>query len=225
MQKNLSGGKRSLHVKVKTAKGRKKSSTRWLQRQLNDPYVAQSKIDGYRSRAAYKLIEINDKFKIFKPGQNIVDLGAAPGSWLQVAQKFASNSNIIGVDLLDIAPLSDVHLIKGDFTEEEIFSSLENIVGDKKLDIVMSDMAPYSCGHSATDHIRIIYLCEMAFEFAKNNLKEGGCFIAKVLQGGMETGLLGEIKKSFKQIKHIKPDASRKDSSEKYIVARDFIGN
>jgi len=184
---SISSGYRGKFTKVKTAKGRKKSSTLWLMRQLNDPYVAKSKLDGYRSRAAYKLLEINEKFRVLSPGMNVVDLGAAPGGWSQVAAK--------------IIPL--------------IINNLDNQLAD----VVLSDMAANTTGHSATDHLRIIDLCENAFQFAITILKPGGHFIAKIFRGGAENDLLNNIKQNFTTVKHFKPDSSRKTSSEFYLIA------
>jgi len=216
------GGSRQLHVKVKTARGRKKSSTSWLQRQLNDPYVAQAKKDGYRSRAAYKLIEIDDKFGILKTGKNFVDLGAAPGGWAQVAVQRIKDGNIVGIDLQEIEPIEGATLIQHDFTADDAPEIVAKALGGQKADIVVSDMAAPSCGHTQTDHIRIIALCEMAFDFAKEYLAEGGSFAAKILRGGTEKELLEDMKKSFKVVKHFKPNSSRKDSAEMYVVGMGF---
>ncbi len=213
---------RGLHVRVKTAKGRKTSSKLWLERQLNDPYVSKAKAEGYRSRAAYKLIEINEKFKFLKNDMTVVDLGAAPGGWLQVLTKNIKQGNIIGLDLLAIEPISGVTTIQCDFTSDEGIALLVEQLNGKKVDLVLSDMAPSSCGHSSTDHIRIMHMCEIAFDFAKDHLKPGGNFISKVLKGGTEKILLEDLKKSFKTVKHCKPNASRKESSEMYVVAMDF---
>ena len=219
-----SGGHRQLHVKVKTAKGRKKSSTRWLQRQLNDPYVQMAQKDGYRSRAAYKLIDIDDKFKILRPGMTLVDLGAAPGGWVQVATKRASGGRIVGIDLQDMDPIPGANLITCDFMSDEAVDILDEALGGKKADVVLSDMAAASCGHAPTDHLRIMGLCEVAFDFAKTHLKEDGSFAAKILRGGAEKELLDDMKKHFKVVKHFKPDSSRKDSAEMYVIATGFRG-
>lgn len=216
------GGHRQLHVKVKTARGRKNSSTKWLQRQLNDPYVQMAKKDGYRSRAAYKLIDIDDKFHILKPGQNFIDLGAAPGGWTQVALERCKGGNIIGIDLQAIDDIPGATLIQHDFTADDAVEILAKAMGGKKADVVVSDMAAPSCGHAATDHLRIMDLCEMAFDFATEYLEEGGSFAAKILRGGAEKELLDSMKKSFKVVKHFKPDSSRKDSAEMYVVATGF---
>lgn len=212
----------------KSRKKRSSSSSRWLQRQARDPYVLQSKKEGYRSRAAYKLIELDDQFHFLKPGRHLVDLGAAPGGWLQVASKRmkvpSSGSRLIGVDLLPIDPLDQVTFIQGDFTSDEVYANLENLCPDK-VDIVLSDMSPSTTGHAATDHIRIISLCEMAWDFAKNHLNEKGAFIMKVFQGGTMAELLKELKHHFDHVKHVKPPASRKESSELYLVALGFKPN
>lgn len=215
-----------LSVKVKTAKGRKISSTRWLQRQLNDPYVQLAKLEGYRSRAAFKLVEINDKFKIFHKGQMVVDLGAAPGGWSQVAANKISaekpwGGKVLAIDLLKMDPISGVTALQHDFldlTSENLFSWL----GEKKIDIVLSDMAASASGHTLTDHIRIMQLCEDAFLFARDHLKTGGHFVAKILRGGTENELLQLLKTHFKQVKHFKPKSSRSDSAEMYVVCLEY---
>ena len=214
-------------VRVKTAKGRKKSSTTWLQRQLNDPYVKRAKEDGYRSRAAYKLAEIQERFEVVKPGDVVVDLGAAPGGWCQVALPIVSKrktGHIIGIDLQEMEPIEGVELIMGDFLEEEGLQALENSLQGRKVNVVLSDMAAKSCGHKQTDHLRIMHLCDVACDFAYDWLEEGGTFLAKVLQGGAENALLNAMKKRFKTVKHVKPDASRKDSAETYVLATGFRG-
>ena len=216
------GGKRQLHTKVKTARGRKRSSTKWLQRQLNDPFVSKAKDAGYRSRAAYKIIEVDEKFNIFKNNQVVIDLGAAPGGWTQVAVQRVSNGKVIGIDLQEIEPIVGSTLLQGDFTEDESIALLDEQLNGQKADIVLSDMAAAACGHTQTDHIRIMALCEVALDFAIDNLKESGSFVAKILQGGAEKELLDLLKKNFKTVKHFKPKSSRKDSSEMYVVALDF---
>jgi 23S rRNA (uridine2552-2'-O)-methyltransferase len=213
---------RSLTVAVKTAKGRKISSTRWLHRQLNDPYVQLAKQEGYRSRAAYKLIEIHDKFKIFAKGQVVVDLGAAPGGWSQVAaQKTSADKSwggqVLAIDLLEMLPIAGVQTSHQDFlnlSKEELDAWLKG----KKIDVVLSDMAPSASGHNLTDHLRIMQLCEDAFLFAQEHLNEGGSFIAKILQGGTEVDLLNLLKKHFRQVKHFKPKSSRSESAEMYVI-------
>lgn len=205
---------------VKTAKGRKTSSTKWLKRQLNDPYVAKAQMDGYRGRAAYKLIEINEKIDVLKPGAMVVDLGAAPGGWCQVAAQ--AGCKVVGLDLLEMDPIPDVALFQMDFMDDEAPDVLMDAMGGVSADVVMSDMAPNTTGHKNTDHLRIMALVELAYHFAKDVLKEGGTFIAKVRQGGTQNQLLAEIKKDFKTVKHIKPPASRKESSETYLIAQGF---
>ncbi len=222
---SASSGYRGKFTKVKTAKGRKKSSTRWLMRQLNDPYVAKAKLDGYRSRAAYKLIEINEKFNILAPGMNVVDLGAAPGGWSQVASKIVQSdnknakNNIIAIDLLTIEPIAGVVTLQKDFFADDAQNLITSQLNNQLADVVLSDMAANTIGHSATDHLRIIDLCENAFHFAMTILKPGGHFITKIFRGGTEGELLNEIKQKFTLVKHFKPNASRKGSSEFYLVA------
>lgn len=217
------GGQRMMHTRVKTARGRKNSSTRWLQRQLNDPYVAQAKADGYRSRAAYKLLEMQEKFELIKQGDCVVDLGAAPGGWCQVAAKIVGKKGkVVGIDLQEMDFIDHVTLLQHDFMAEDAPELLYEALGGRKPDVVLSDMAAKSTGHAPTDHLRIIALCEVAFHFAKECLAEGGSFAAKILQGGTESDLLTELKKSFRVVKHVKPPASRKDSAEMYVVATGF---
>ncbi|WP_375326723.1 RlmE family RNA methyltransferase [Candidatus Tisiphia endosymbiont of Nemotelus uliginosus] len=252
-------GFRGKFVPVKSAKKRKSSSRQWLLRQLNDPYVAKAQINGYRSRAAYKLLEINDKFKLLKPGMKIVDLGAAPGGWSQVAAKIVipnklntNNSLIIAVDLLEIEPIAGVQCLQQDFYAHDTESMIMELLNDApnfievlarednahvatrplfnhgqsqrsnnrhKADIVMSDMAANTIGHAATDHIRTLNLCEHALEFALKVLKPQGHFIAKIFRGGLENTLLTKIKLNFQIVKHFKPAASRKESTEEYLIA------
>ena len=222
---SASTGYRGKFTKVKTAKGRKKSSTRWLMRQLNDPYVAKAKLDGYRSRAAYKLVEINEKFKILAPGINVVDLGAAPGGWSQVAAKIIQSDNknaknkLIAIDLLAIEPIAGVTTLQKDFFAEDTQSLIISPLNNQLADVVLSDMAANTIGHSATDHLRIIDLCENAFHFAMTILKLGGHFITKIFRGGTEGDLLTEVKQNFTTVKHFKPNSSRKGSSEFYLIA------
>ena len=214
----------NLFVGVKTSRGKKISSTRWLQRQLNDDYVRQAQIDGYRSRAAYKLLQIEEKFGLLSKAEIVIDLGCAPGSWLQVANKLikCKHKKIIGIDLLDIEPISEIDFVKGDFTALENQSKILELCNNKKPDLIMSDMASNSTGHKNTDHIRIMDLCEQALAFACANLSDGGSFICKILQGGTESQLLKYIKSNFSTFKHFKPNASRKDSKESYLVAKCF---
>jgi len=222
--KGSSISSRGLFVKVKTAKNRKISSSIWLQRQLNDPYVVQSKKEGYRSRAAYKLIEIDAKFKIFHKHDVVLDLGAAPGSWAQVAMKKGAGK-IIALDLLPINSMEDVHFIQADFMTDDALEKIGSILGNTKINVLLSDMAPNVSGHKMADHLRIVNLCEEVFEFAKNNLSKGGTMVFKIFQGGADGELLKEIKSCFLKVKNFKPDSSRKESSEIYLVAIGFKGN
>ncbi len=221
------GGRGGLTQKVRTAKGRKLSSTRWLERQLNDPYVALAKERGYRSRAALKLEQIDDKFGILKGGHTYVDLGAAPGGWCQViAERVlstdrAKTSKVVAVDLLATDPIPGVDFLQLDFMEPGAEERILNVLGDQA-DCVLSDMAAPATGHKQTDHLRIIALCEAAYEFAKTVLRPGGSFVAKVLQGGAEDDLLNDLKKRFQSVRHVKPAASRADSAEMYVVATGF---
>ena len=211
-----------LKEKVKTAKKRKVSSTRWLQRQLNDPYVKQSKAEGRRSRAAYKLIQIDEKFKILKPNQTVLDLGAAPGSWSEVIASI-SNTKVIAIDKLDMDPMSGVKVLKLDLSTEEAFNKIKEYL-NKRVDVVLSDMASDTTGHKSTDHIRTQELAELAADYAINFLKKGGSFCSKVFQGGTHQALLELLKKNFETVKHFKPEASRKESPENYVIAKGFKG-
>jgi len=210
-----------LKEKVKTAKKRKISSTRWLQRQLNDPYVKKSKSEGRRSRAAYKLIQINEKFSLLKPNQIVLDLGAAPGSWSEVVNQVKGNK-VISVDKLDMDPISGVQFLKLDLSLQESFDEISKIIS--KVDLVLSDMASDTTGHKSTDHIRTQELAELAADYALNFLNAGGSFCSKVFQGGTHQKLLDILKKNFTTIKHYKPDASRKGSPENYVIAKGFKG-
>lgn len=218
-------GFRNKHTKVKTAKGRKPSSTRWLQRQLNDPYVARSKIEGYRSRAAFKLLELDDKFKFLQKDKWVVDLGSTPGGWTQVAVERVGEDKVIALDLQPMEPVPGAHFIEGDFLENEVAEQLETYLEGNKIDVVLSDMAASSSGHQATDHLRIMGLCEAALDFAIRNLAKDGCFIAKVLRGGAEHDLLNLLNQHFTKVRHFKPPASRKESTEIYVVALGFKDN
>lgn len=225
-KKNKPSGSRNLSERVKTARGRKISSTLWLQRQLNDPYVKQAKQDGYRSRAAYKLIELDEKFKLLKPGMAVVDLGAAPGGWTQVAVAKTqvgkiARAQVVGLDLLPIDGIPGATLLEMDFTDDAAPDALRALL-TRDVDMVLSDMAPNTTGHGATDHIRIMNLCELAFIFACEVLAEGGAFVTKVFQGGAQSELLAQVKQRFRVVKHAKPKASRADSSEMYLVATGF---
>ncbi|MBS0638731.1 MAG: RlmE family RNA methyltransferase [Acetobacteraceae bacterium] len=213
---------RGLSVSVKTAKSRSPASTRWLARQLNDPYVAAAKQQGWRSRAAFKLIELDDRFHLIKRGSRVLDLGAAPGGWTQVAVKRGAAS-VLAVDLLPIDPIQGATMLQADFTDPEMPAKLTALLGGQA-DLVLSDMAPNTTGHGATDHLRIMGLTEMAVDFAVYVLSPGGAFVAKVFQGGSEKTMLDTLKRHFAQVKHAKPPASRKESSELYVVAMGFKG-
>lgn len=221
----VSSGYRGKFTEVKTAKKRKTSSTRWLKRQLNDPFVAKSKLDGYRSRAAYKIVEINDKFQLLRPGDNVVDLGAAPGGWSQVAAQIiksdskGAKNKLVAIDLLPIEGIGGVISFEKDFYDEDAKDLIINSLDGKLADVVLSDMAANTTGHSQTDHLRIMDLCENALIFALKILKPGGHFVAKIFRGGAENDLLEMVKQNFKRVKHFKPDSSRKESSEFYLVA------
>ena len=233
MTKNTSGrGQRDLKVKVKTARGRKLSSTRWLQRQLNDPYVRRAQADGYRGRAAYKILELDDKFRFLVPGARVVDLGCAPGGWLQVAVKRINAlgeksgkavGRIVGVDLQEVEPIAGAEIHQLDFMADDADEQVKTWL-DGKADVVMSDMAAASSGHKQTDHLRIIALCEAAAYFAFDVLEENGTFVAKVLAGGAEGDLQKLLKQKFTKVANVKPPASRADSSEKFVVATGFRG-
>lgn len=217
-------GHKSLTVRVKTSKYRKPSSNRWLERQLNDPYVAEAQKQGYRSRAAFKLIQLDEKYKFLQKGKIIVDLGCAPGGWTQVAvSKNKGSGQIVGIDILETQPIEGATLICEDFTSNDAPEKLKSLL-ESKADVVLSDMAANTTGHQQTDHLRTIALVEAAYEFAKEVLKEGGIFIAKVFQGGTEGELLADMKKNFKKVSHFKPDASRQSSPETYVVAQGFKG-
>ena len=207
---------------VKTARRRKNSSTRWLQRQINDPYVRQAQSEGKRSRAAYKIIQINEKFNIFKKGDSVLDLGAAPGSWTEVALE-KSGGLVVAVDILDMTDIKNALILKADLSDENS-SNLIRKLNNEKFDIVLSDMAASTTGHKQTDHIRTQALAELAAIYATEFLKPGGIFCAKVFQGGTHGELLLSLKNNFKSIKHFKPDASRKASPETYLIAKDFKG-
>ena len=228
MKKARSGGSghRGLHKKLKSARGRTASSQRWLERQLNDPYVARSKSEGYRSRAAYKLIEIDDRFGLLKKGRRVVDLGAAPGGWSQVAAERVGSTDasplVVGIDYLDIDPIPGVVLLKRDFLEPDAAGLIKAALGGEKADLVLSDMAAPTTGHKSTDHLRIVALCEVAAHFAHEALRTGGTFLAKVFRGGTENTLLTDLKRDFAKVQHVKPPASRSDSPELYLLATGF---
>ncbi|RIA56635.1 RlmE family RNA methyltransferase [Dichotomicrobium thermohalophilum] len=218
-------GRRDMTVRVRTARGRKASSTRWLQRQLNDPYVAAARREGYRSRAAYKLIEIDDKHQLLKAGAVVVDLGAAPGGWSQVAaQRVMPGGKVIAIDLLEMNPLPDVTVLQGDFLEDTGLEAVNAALAGQKADVVLSDMAPSSTGHRQTDHLRTVALAEAALDFALRVLAPDGTFLAKVFQGGAERDMLDLLKRSFASVRHVKPKASRAESPETYVLATGFRG-
>ena len=210
-------------TRVRTARKRSESSIRWLQRQLNDPYVKQAKADGYRSRAAYKLIEMDEKFGILKGANRIIDLGIAPGGWSQVAIQKRPKAKVVGIDLLETDPIEGVTIFQMDFMDDDAPRVLEEAMGGKA-DLVMSDMAANTVGHKQTDHLRTMGLVEAGAWFAVENLEKGGTFLAKVLAGGTDRDLLDLLKKHFKTVKHAKPPASRKGSSEWYVIAQGFKG-
>jgi 23S rRNA (uridine2552-2'-O)-methyltransferase len=218
---------RALTQRVKTAKKRTVSSQKWLARQLNDPYVARAKADGYRSRAAYKLLEIDEKYRLLKPGQRVIDLGAAPGGWSQIAAREVGSTQgqgrVVGIDLLPIDPMTGVDFIQLDFLDPAAPDRLIEMLGGPA-DVVMSDMAANATGHRKTDHLRIMGLAEAAAEFARAVLAPGGVYLAKVLQGGTEGMLLADLKRDFATVRHVKPAASRADSSELYVLATGFRG-
>jgi len=220
---NSLGGQRGMRTRVKTAKGRKLSSTRWLERQLNDPYVAAAKKAGYRSRAAFKLLELDERFSFLKPGQKVVDLGAAPGGWLQVAVTVVGEGNVVGIDILPVEPVAGTAVFERDFLDEDAPALLTEALGGR-VDLVLSDMAAEATGHRATDHIRIVNLVEAAVHFAVEVLSPGGAFVAKVFQGGTEKSLLDLLKRHFESVRHAKPKASRPESPEVYVVALGFKG-
>lgn len=223
-KKPTSGGRRFTKERVKTAAKRSTSSTLWLQRQLNDPYVKRAKAEGYRSRAAFKLLELDEKYGLLKPGARVVDLGAAPGGWTQVAvAKLGAKGTVVGLDLLPVDPIAGAQIIVQDFLAEDAPDILKTMLGGQA-DLVMSDMAANTTGHTRTDHIRIMHLCELAYHFALEVLAPGGAFVCKVLKGGTENQLLTDMKQRFASVKHAKPAASRTDSAESYVVATGFKG-
>ncbi len=211
------------HTRVKTAKGRTAQSTRWLERQLNEPYVKRAKAEGYRSRAAYKLIELDERFTLLRGVKRVVDLGIAPGGWTQVVQKKAKNAVIVGIDLLPVDPIENVTILQMDFLAEEAPQMLTDALGGEA-DIVLSDMAANTVGHPQTDHLRTMALVEAGMVFACEILRPGGAYVAKVLAGGADHDLVAELKRNFATVKHAKPPASRKGSSEWYVIAQGFKG-
>lgn len=222
------GGRRQAKVRLRTAKQRTASSQRWLERQLNDPYVAAARREGYRSRAAYKLAEIDARCRLLKPGKRVVDLGAAPGGWSQVAadrvKSVEGKGQVVAIDLLDMEAIAGVEFIKLDFMDAAAPARLAAMLREGKADIVLSDMAAQGTGHVRTDHLRIMGLAEAAAEFAGEVLSQGGAFVCKVFQGGTERELLERLKREFATVKHVKPPASRAESAEMYVVAQGFRG-
>jgi 23S rRNA (uridine2552-2'-O)-methyltransferase len=209
-------------ARLKDEKRRTLSSRTWLERQLSDPYVARAKSEGLRSRAAYKLAEVDDKYHVLKPGARVVDLGAAPGGWSEIAAKrIGGTGRVIALDILDMKPIAGVEFLKLDFLDASAPDRLKAMLGDNA-DVVLSDMAANATGHRQTDHLRIMALAEAATFFAREVLAHGGVFLCKVLQGGTETKLLAELKRDFESVKHVKPPASRTDSAELYLLARGF---
>ncbi|MEA2947459.1 MAG: rRNA (uridine2552-2-O)-methyltransferase [Alphaproteobacteria bacterium] len=225
--RHTSGGERELKVRVKSGKGRSLSSKLWLERQLNDPYVARAKREGFRGRAAFKLIEIDDKHRLLKKGARVVDLGAAPGGWSQVAGKRVGiaegKGRVLATDLLAMPPIAGVEFIQLDFLDPRAPDEIKARLGGGA-DVVLSDMAANATGHGRTDHLKIMALAEAAAEFAREVLAPGGAFLCKVLQGGTETTLLAGLKRDFAAVKHVKPAASRTDSAELYLLATGFRG-
>jgi 23S rRNA (uridine2552-2'-O)-methyltransferase len=221
------GPPRKAAVRVRSAGGRSASSTRWLQRQLNDPYVAEAERLGYRSRAAFKLIQLNDRFHLLRPGQRVVDLGAAPGGWTQVAVKATQadrgQGRVVALDLLEIAPLPGATVVRGDFLDAAAPAAIAQAL-DGPAAVVLSDMAAPATGHAKTDHLRVVALAEAALGFAETVLAPGGAFVTKVFQGGAEAALLVRLRRSFARVRHAKPPASRAASAETYVVATGFKG-
>jgi 23S rRNA (uridine2552-2'-O)-methyltransferase len=211
-------------ARLKAEKRRTPSSRAWLERQIGDPYVALARREGFRSRAAYKLIEIDDKYRLLKPGARVVDLGAAPGGWSEIAaRRVGASGRVVALDILDMKPIAAVEFFKVNFLDEAAPERLRQILGGKA-DVVLSDMAANTTGHRQTDHLRIMALAEAAAQFAREVLAPGGSFLCKVLQGGTEAALLAELKRDFESVKHVKPPASRADSAELYLLARGFRG-
>ncbi|MGH7104038.1 MAG: RlmE family RNA methyltransferase [Acetobacteraceae bacterium] len=214
------GVSRKSHVPLATAAGRSAASQRWLSRQLNDPYVAAAKASGFRSRSAYKLLELNDRFHLVRPGTKVVDVGAAPGGWTQAAL-LAGAGSVVAIDLLPMEPIAGVHILVADAADPDLAGRLRPLLGGAA-DLVLSDMAPASTGHATTDHLRIMALAELALALAAALLGPGGSFVVKLLQGGAEASLLGDLKRRFASVRHAKPPASRPESRELYVVAKGF---
>jgi len=222
------GGNRRLAVRLRTARGRKLASTRWLTRQLNDPYVEEAKRRGYRSRAAFKLAEIDDKHHLLRTGMSVVDLGAAPGGWSQISaqrvQLMAGKGRVIAVDVVEMEPISGVTALNLDLTDSESAGRIRDALNGKKADLVLSDMHAPATGHKQTDHLRIMGLVEAALDLAEEILAPGGAFLCKVLQGGADKELVARLNRSFAKVRHVKPKASRAESAEMYVLATGFRG-
>ena len=216
-------GDRGLHQRVRTGRGRTVSSNRWLERQLNDPYVRRAKAENYRSRAAYKLLELDERFGLLKGVKAVIDLGIAPGGWSQVVSRKIPGARIAGIDLLPTDPIDGVTILQMDFMDDDAPARLQEALGGPP-DLILSDMAANTVGHSRTDHLRTMGLVEAGLEFAVETLRPGGAFVAKVLAGGADSNLVAELKRHFTTVKHAKPPASRKESSEWYVVAQGFKG-
>jgi 23S rRNA (uridine2552-2'-O)-methyltransferase len=215
-------GHRPLAVRVRSAGRRKPSSTEWLKRQLNDPYVAAARRQGYRSRAAFKLIELDERFHLLRRGCHVVDLGCAPGGWTQVAvERAGPRGRVVGIDLVEMSPVAGAAILQADLTDPKALEEIRRALGGRA-DVVLSDMAPATTGHAATDHLRILALAEAAFAIGEGILEPGGIFVAKVFQGGAEGELLARLKQSFGELRHAKPPASRAESAETYVVAKGF---
>jgi 23S rRNA (uridine2552-2'-O)-methyltransferase len=223
-----SGGQRQARQRLQSKKQRTQSSRQWLERQLNDPYVAAARREGYRSRAAYKLAEIDDRFHVLKPGRSVVDLGSAPGGWSQVAAERVravdGKGQVVAIDILPMEPVTGVDAIQLDFMDDSAPARLKAMLGSGRAHVVLSDMAAQGTGHARTDHLRIIGLAEAALQFAAEVLEPGGAFVCKVLQGGAERELLEALKRDFAAVRHVKPPASRAESAEMYVVATGFRG-
>lgn len=226
--KKGASGRRALKVRVKTARRRSASSSRWLERQLNDPYVARARDEGYRARSAFKLVEIDDRYRLLAPGKRVVDLGAAPGGWSRIGAERVRSTDadplVVAVDFLDMDPLPGVTILKKDFLDDDAPDVIRAALGGEAADVVLSDMAAPTTGHRQTDHLRTIHLCETAADFAVSILNPGGHLVAKVFRGGTEGELLTMLKRSFTSVHHVKPPASRPESVELYLVAKGFRG-
>jgi len=228
VERSSGRGRNDLKVRVKTARRRSAQSTRWLERQLNDPYVARAKAEGHRARSAFKLLEMDDRYHLLAPGKRVVDLGAAPGSWSVIAAERVRSTDleprVVAVDYLDVDPIPGVVTLKKDFLDDDAPDAIRAALGGHGADVVVSDMAAPTTGHRPTDHLRTIHLCEVAADFAVSILNPGGHFVAKVFRGGTENELLAMLKRSFTSVHHVKPPASRQESVELYLVAKGFRG-